>query len=201
MPATRTTVLLSAAMALLLQACVNAPASPSAAAGSSAAAAAETEAVPELTLNLPQPDECNCTPEQQADYTFLDKGYRALLDGEYVDAVQHFQRYQRLETSPRADWEARIAIAYVSMLPRSPFYDPAAAQKSFRELREIKPKELQAQNYTRLMRQSVLNFMLLEQRIDDLDRSNAILKTDLEKREEALKRLRELALGQKGSTQ
>jgi tetratricopeptide (TPR) repeat protein len=195
--AKRSTVFLAATLALLLQACTNTPATSSA----GAAAGADTAPEPELTLNLPKPEDCSCTPEKPVDYTFLDKGYSALLNGEYVEAVQHFQRYQRLESSTRADWEARISIAYVSMLPRSPFYDPEAARKTFRELKEQKPKEFNAHDYTRLMRQSVLNFLILEQRIEDLERSNTILKTDLEKREEALKRLRELTLGQKGVAQ
>jgi len=195
--ANRSSVFVAATLALLLQACTSTPVNQSTA----AATGAETAAEPELTLNLPQPEDCSCTPDKPVDYTFLDKGFSALLDGEYVEAVQHFQRYQRLEASPRADWEARISIAYVSMLPRSPFYDPEAARKTFRELKEQKPKEFNAHDYTRLMRQSVLNFLILEQRIEDLERSNTILKTDLEKREEALKRLRELTLGQKGATQ
>lgn len=158
--------------------------------------------MPKLTLNLPQPAEnCACNADKPADYTFLDKGLDALLDGEYIDAVQYFQRYQRLESSPRADWEAAIAIAYVSMLPRSPFYDPEAARNSFKELRKQNAKDLKVHDYTRLMRQSLLNFLIQEQHMEDLESTNATLKGDLEKREEALKRLRELTLGQKGSTQ
>ncbi len=84
------------------------------------------------TLNLPEHGRSAIVAEAPAaDYTFLEKGYRALLDGEYDEAMQHFQRYQRLESSPRADLEAGIAIAYVRMLPRSAFYDPVAARKDF----------------------------------------------------------------------
>jgi hypothetical protein len=204
LPATRTALALAASLTLLLQACANTPASPATVpveTSSAPGATAGSDTVPELTLNLPDPAECACTADTPADYTFLDKGFDALLDGEYIDAVQYFQRYQRLESSPRADWEAAIAIAYVSMLPRSPFYDPEAARSSFKELRKQNAKDLKVHDYTRLMRQSLLNFLIQEQHIEDLESTNATLKGDLEKREEALKRLRQLTLGQKGSAQ
>ena len=203
--------LIASALALLLQACAATPDSApgdaaAASAQSSAGAAAESgaaaaEPVPELNLNLPSPEQCVCVAEEQEDYTFLEKGYRELLDGEYVEAVQHFQRYQRLESSPRADLEAGIAIAYVSMLPRSPFYDPEAARRSFKELRKQNPKQLKVHETTRLMRQSLINLLILQDHVDDLESLNGTLREDLEKREDALKRLRKLTLGQKGAVQ
>ncbi|MEE4146293.1 MAG: hypothetical protein V2I26_15925, partial [Halieaceae bacterium] len=172
MPTDRSTAFAPIALALLLQACATAPASsppasatPGAAVSEpagSAAAPASTAEVPELELNLPQPDKCDCTAPPVADYTFLEKGYRSLLDGEYRDAMEHFQRYQRLESSPRADLEAGIAIAYVQMLPRSSFYDPVVARNSFRALREQNAKKLGVHDYTRLMRQSLLNLLELQ---------------------------------------
>jgi TolA-binding protein len=193
------------ALALLLQACAATPGSvpenTATTADSSASAAAEPaavgEPVPELNLNLPSPEQCVCVAEEQEDYTFLEKGYRELLDGEYVEAVQHFQRYQRLESSPRANLEAGIAIAYVSMLPRSPFYDPEAVRRSFKELRKQNPKQLKVHEMTRLMRQSLINLLILQDHVDDLENLNGTLREDLEKREDALKRLRKLTLGQK----
>lgn len=206
MPTTRSTAIAPIALALLLQACATAPAVPPVAA---AATPAETAApiepapgkteVPELELNLPQAEKCNCTVPPGADYTFLEKGYRALLDGEYRDAMEHFQRYQRLESSPRADLEAGIAIAYVQMLPRSSFYDPVVARNSFRALREQNAKKLGVHDYTRLMRQSLLNLLELQKELDELKVDNKTLKEDLKKREEALKRLRDLTLSQKGA--
>lgn len=194
----------SLALTLLLQACtsvpaastdtaVSAPAASAAAVGSTIADGGE---VPELALNLPQPKACDCSPPKAADYTFLEKGYRALLDGEYEDAMQHFQRYQRLETSPRADLEAGIAIAYVQMLPRSSFYDPQTARSAFVLLREQNAKKLKVHDYTRLMRQSLLNMLELQGQIVELKTRNVSLKEDLKKREEALKRLRDLTLNQ-----
>jgi TolA-binding protein len=198
---------------LLLQACATAPpaaptqgsAAPAAVAEQAAAGAAAPAAgkvdVPELELNLPQQENCKCVTPTAADYTFLEKGYRSLLDGEYKDAMEHFQRYQRLESSPRADLEAGIAIAYVQMLPRSSFYDPVVARSSFRVLREKNAKKLGVHDYTRLMRQSLLNLLELQDKIEELKGNNKTLKEDLKKREEALKRLRELTLSQKGAAQ
>jgi TolA-binding protein len=196
-------------LALMLQACATA----SVESNEPRSALAETPAasepapspgegvVPELKLNMPQQANCPCPTVQKPDYTFLEKGYAALLDGEYDDAMQHFERYQRLESSARADLEAGIAIAYVRMLPRSDFYDPAAARNAFREMREKNPKKLKVHEYTRLMRQSLLNLLELQGRIEELKAGNATLKEDLKKREEALKRLRDLTLNQKAAAQ
>jgi predicted nuclease with TOPRIM domain len=46
-----------------------------------------------------------------------------------------------------------------------------------------------------------LNLLELQDKIDTLKAENATLKDDLKKREEALKRLRDLTLGQKAAEQ
>jgi hypothetical protein len=200
-------------LTLSLQACTAIPVAPtdtgvkrtpgSAAAAGEAPAAVAAD-LPELQLNLPDQSHCNCVPAAAAsaeDNTFLEKGYEALLDGEYEDAMQHFQRYRRLESSPRADLEAGIAIAYLRMLPRGPYYDPVVARDSFRALREQNAKKLQVHDYVRLMRLSLLNLLEQQQTTEKFRASNATLKEDLKKREEALKRLRDLTLSQKGAAQ
>ena len=84
-----------------------------------------TEILPELNLTLPG-ESCSCVADEDlADYTFLERGFTALLEDEYIEAVQYFQRYQRLEKSKEAEWEAAVAIAYVSTLSKSPFYEPS----------------------------------------------------------------------------
>ena len=181
-------VITTLALAVLLQGCQNAPVE---------ADAIEPEEVPELTLNLPQDEDCNCVVEDPADYTFLERGFKALAEGDHIEAVQHFQRYQRLEKSAAAEWEAGIAIAYISTLSASPFYDSMEARKSYRDLRKPYSKELKVHDQTRIMAQSLESFEVSERHIKDLENNNAILKEDLRKREEALKRLRELTLGQK----
>lgn len=197
---------LIAALALLLQACAVTPdTTPDAATTTAVEAEASVEStpreVPELNLNLPSPEQCDCVIEDTADYTFLEKGFRELLNGEYIEAVQYFQRYQRIEASPRANLEAGIAIAYVSMLPRSPFYDPEAVRHSFTGLKDQNAKKLRVHEMTRLMRQSLINMLILQDHVDDLESLNTTLKEDLKKREEALKRLRALTLGHKEAGQ
>lgn len=200
------TVSLIASLALLLQACTTVPVADSADGNSGADKLPPTntavntdgvDPVPELQLNLTPSGECDCSLAGPGNPSYLDKGFEALLDGEYTEAMILFARYQQLESSPRADWEASIAIAYISMLPRTPFYDPQAAEAAFKHLREAKPKELKVHPYTRLMRQSLLNFVVLQREIAAAKASNATLEENLKKREEALKRLRDLTLGQK----
>lgn len=177
---------------LLLQACATAPVE---------VVPPEPRVIPELTLNLQQQNvSCSsCVKQTVMDFTPLERGFTALAQGEHIEAVQHFQRYQRLEKSEEADLEAGIAIAYISILPASEFYDTEAARKSYRKLRWELTPDMQLHEQTLLMRQSLDTFLLMERKIVDLTRENASLISDLEKRERALKRLRELALGQRGS--
>ena len=188
--------LLLASVLLGLAACATVP---EAADPPQPAPAAETGAAaspaPELTLNLPSQSECACVTPASRDYTFLERGYRALSEGDAVAALQHFQRYKRLEVEPAAQWEADIAIAYLGMLPDSPFYDHDAAEATFRRLVAQLTAEMQVHPTALLMRDSLAAFALLNRHISDLESSNATLREDLQKREEAIKRLRELTLG------
>ena len=193
MPFARTRIATAIGLLVLLQACVQ----------TSPREEARTTAddVPELTLNLPQHNGCTCEQPATADYTFLERGFAALAAGEHIEAVQHFQRYRRLEESPEAQWEAGIAIAFVSTLSHSPLYDPDAARKAFRKLRREDWKTMDLHQQSLLMRHSLEAFDVQERHVRDLESTNATLKEDLEKREEALKRLRELTLGQRGVLQ
>ena len=155
----------------------------------------------ELTLNLPeQAAGCNCAAvtEQERDLTFLERGVQVLAAGEHIEAVQYFQRYQRLEKTALAQWESRLAIAYVSMLPDSPFYDVAAARDAYSSLRAEEPAG-QKHHSIVLMQQSLESFLLMERHVEDLENRASMLEDDLAKREQALKRLRELTLGQPAS--
>jgi len=201
------TAIFAATAVLALSACASGQAVPpsapppqEASVEAPASAQGPSEAVPELTLNLPAAGKCKCPAvAPREDNTFLEKGYQALLDGEYDDAMENFQRYQRLESSPRVDLESGLAIAYLRMLPRSPYYNPELARTSFKVLREQDAKELKVHDYVRLMRQALLNMLKLQAREQELEQKNQKLQTELKKREEALKRLRELTLGQKAS--
>jgi hypothetical protein len=159
------------------------------------------EQIPEITLNLPDESD-NCVNQaESSDYTFLEKGYAALAESEYEGAVQYFQRYGRLEKSTEAEWEVAMAIAYISSLSDSPFYDAEAARKSWRDLNKADWKSMQLHQQSLLMRQSLETSITLEKKVTKLEDSNAILRDELEKREEAIKRLRELTLGQTGGAQ
>ena len=46
------------------------------------------------------------------------------------------------------------------------------------------------------MQQALESFVLLDRHVNDLENRTSMLEDDLEKREQALKRLRELTLGQ-----
>ena len=174
----------------LLQACASAP-----------EVGNESETVPELTLNLPEQG-CSCEAVgEQSDYTFLEKGFDALEEGDYIEAVQSFQRYQRVEQSPEAQLEAKIAIAYVSTLSKSPFFDPVEARRAHRHLYKQFMPGMEIHQEIIFMRDSLETFGVMQRHIVNLEASNATLTEDLKKREQALKRLRELALGQPASSQ
>ena len=158
------------------------------------------EPVPELTLNLEE-QSCNCeVAVDTPDYTFLERGFSELVAGDYIEAVQSFQRYQRLEKSAETDGESGIAIAYVSTLPNSPFYDPVEARKAAKILRKQKDdqnvKGKNVHEKSLFMRNALDAFLVMQRHVNTLEVTNATLRADLKKREQALKRLRELALGQ-----
>jgi tetratricopeptide (TPR) repeat protein len=166
-----------------------------------------TETVPlspedvELTLNLPEERaDCVCAPEPEndrgmLDRTFLDRGMETLAGGDYIEAVQHFQRYRRLEQAELAQWESELAIAYVSILPSSPFYDTDAALGAYTDLQAREPTGQKHPSIV-LMQQALESFVIMERHVQELEGRAAILQEDLDKREQALKRLRELTLGQ-----
>ena len=151
------------------------------------------EPVPEITLNLPSSD-CLCEVEQ-TDYTFLEKGFNALTQREYLESLQYFQRYQRIENTELADKEARIAIAYLSVIPDSPIFDRDAAQKSYSELRNSLSEDDDLHAEILMMRDSLETFLDMYNQIERLKQSNGSLRAEVEKREEAIKRLRDLTLG------
>lgn len=159
------------------------------------------EDVPELELNLRQQNVVECVRDEGADYTFLEKGFSMLLADDQIEAVRYFQTYQRLEASPRADWEAGIAIAYASILPQSPFYDPQAARRSYNTLVKKQPEGVAVHEKVLFMRDALATLISLNRQIGTLQRDKSSLEQDLRKREDALRRLRELTLGQKESAQ
>jgi hypothetical protein len=205
LPATSLRVLVAGGFIILLQACASAP--EPLVASSPAADEPPVEAkrgpAPEITLNLPKqaPDSCNCEPQVGVDRTFLEKGFSNLAAGDFREAVNYFRRYQRLESSPGADWEANIAVAYVKMMPQSPYYNWRAARESYLRLMRVQPTNIKLHQQIVLMRDMLAILIDLHVQVNDLQSENEIVTENLEKREEALRRLRELMLGQKAGLQ
>ncbi len=150
---------------------------------------------PDLALNLSDETIAPCEEVSPID-SLLERGFSALLDGRHVEAISLFQSYKKLEGSPMAAWEADIAIAYDSMLNQSPFYDPVAARAAFDRLGAAPPEGGPVHETVLMMRDSLAMFATLLDNIAELKSDNAVLAEDLAKREEAIKRLRELTLGQ-----
>ena len=128
--------------------------------------------------------------------SWLEQGFKALADGNHISAVQFFQRYARVNNTLAADWEASIAIAYVSMLPGSPFYDMKAVRISYTQLSAWSIDDSSVNSQIVLMRDALEAFVSLHRELKDLERDNELLEATLAKRESALRRLRELTLGQ-----
>jgi uncharacterized small protein (DUF1192 family) len=83
------------------------------------------------------------------------------------------------------------------MLPSSPFYDVEAARDSYVALQHDEPPGKKHHSIV-LMQQALETFVLMERHVEELENRASMLEGDLEKREQALKRLRELTLGQPG---
>jgi hypothetical protein len=90
-------------------------------------------------------------------------------------------------------------VTYIRSLPQSPIYNAAKAREDFRELDRRDWQSLQLHPQSLFLRQSLETFDELSGQIQELARANASLREDLRKREEAIKRLRELTLGQTGA--
>jgi hypothetical protein len=191
--ATRPLIFSAISLLVLLQGCAVIPLE------DDSSVVVEPEPVPELTLNIPDHSLGGCACEATDEITLFDRGISALVDGDHIEAVKYFQRYRHLESSAASDWEADIAIAYDSMLSQSPFYDPQAAGKSYQKLKKKKPQEAKVHEQALLMRDALATFVAMSKQVDGLRKDKAKLSVSLKKREEALRRLRELALGQKGA--
>ena len=186
---TRVSFFILGVIVLVLQACAS---------GSPAIDSPQMSGSNEITLNLPDQTLAPCVDDQNVgvDYTYLEKGFSAMVAGDNVEAVNYFRRYQRLESSPGADWEAGIAIAYEKMLPDSPYYNWRAAADAYRRLMRRVPEGIELNQQVLILGGTLAVLVELHDYIDELQNEKDDLSENLEKREEALKRLRELILGQ-----
>lgn len=182
--------------ACLLQACAQAPQAPPA-----PAATENNAAPPEIQLNLPAERNCDCQPSApEADYTFLEKGFLALAGGDIEEAAQYIERYLRLESSTAAQWESGIALAYIDSLASNPERNVPRSRKRFNELNKQEWRSMDLHAQSLLLRQALQNFLAEERRASTAQQEKRALQADLAKREQTIKRLRELTLGQKGAS-
>lgn len=159
---------------------------------------------PEIVLNLPAASKCACEEggaQVSANVTFLQKGIEALTLGDHISAVQYFQRHQRIERTEAAAWETAVAIAFISTLPSSPFFEPQSSRASFERLSKQYRADMQVDSGVLLMRDSLEMFVSMLDNVDELRRQVDGLQDDLDKREKALKRLRDLTLGSREELQ
>jgi hypothetical protein len=157
-----------------------------------------SEPQPEIVLNLPAPSNCACdegNAEDGASVTFLEKGINALTLGDHISAVQYFQRHQRIERTEAAAWETAVAIAFISTMPSSPFFEPQSSRASFERLSKQYRADMRVHSGVLVMRDSLEMFVSMLENTDELRRQVDGLQDDLDKREKALKRLRDLTLG------
>ena len=150
-----------------------------------AAPDAESDAV---ELNLPDPSvaepDCNCEELllPVAEENNFDRGVRALAARDYEQAKIYFERH-RASGGSEAQREADVGIAFVTLMSETSLVSDEQGSSGVDERAEVMILALAA-------------VQTLEGRLEALNAINEALSKDLEKREEALKRLRELTLGQ-----
>lgn len=155
---------------------------------------------PELTLNLPSRESrtsCDCG---QRDQTFLERGFAALAVGDPAEALAYFERYKRVENSPEAQWEADMAITWVGMLSAGPVVIDEATQAIQERVAKRLQPGMEVHSTTLLLRDAMAALQAMNVRITELEAANSGLREDLDKRDEAIKRLRDLTLGQSRAT-
>ena len=146
---------------------------------------AESDAV---ELNLPDPEvaepDCNCEEllVPVAEENYFDRGVRALAARDYEQAKIYFERH-RASGGSEAQREADVGIAFVTLMSETSLVSDEQGASGVDERAEVMILALAA-------------VQTLEGRLEALNAINEALSKDLEKREEALKRLRELTLGQ-----
>ena len=162
----------AAALTALLMGCATAPA---------------PETAPALTtptpaeLNIPS---CHCDePAPAAVENHFDRGVRALAARDYARARVYFERHGDMDEE-QFQREAEVGIAFVSLLQAS--VDDGRSENGASGVDER----------AEMMILAMAAIEMLESQLATLAEQNEVLVADLEKREEALKRLRDLTLGQ-----
>ena len=142
-------------------------------------AANETE--PALQADGSSP--CDCESGAEAVWSHFDRGIQALADREYGVARIHFENH-REGGSAQEIREAEVGIAFAALMAEA---DSITAEAESADRLDERAE---------VMVLALAAVQALEGRLESLDAINAALTDDLEKRDEAIKRLRELTLGQ-----
>lgn len=143
--------------------------------------------VAEVELNLPEPEtsqtDCACDELLSVvDENYFDRGVRALAARDYEQAKIYFERH-RGSGGSEVQREADVGIAFVTLMSETSLVSDEQGASGVDERAEVMILALAA-------------VQTLEGRLEALNAINEALSKDLEKREEALKRLRDLTLGQ-----
>ena len=157
---------------LLLASCAGLP--PDSASGSTEQSGSDQSSASER-----DPGVCQCPGESPSDLFML--GLQALSQGDYVAAGERFEEHA-LSGGEQAPKEAAAGQALIDTLSEHSIERESAVG-------EVSDRAV-------LIDLVLVLIAGLEQQIANLGAENAALSADLEKREEALKRLRELTLGQ-----
>ena len=142
-------------------------------------------AVSAAALNLPDPlsaVNCDCDEVVTVEENYFDRGVRALAARDYSQAATYFERHRETASS-EAQREADVGIAFVTLMSEASIASGDSSASGVDERAEVMILALAA-------------VQTLEGRLEALDALNKAISEDLEKREEALKRLRDLTLGQ-----
>lgn len=138
----------------------------------------------QINLHLPidEPDDFSCQCVVAPSENYFDRGVRALAARDYPQAKIYFDEH-RVSDAEDAEREADIGLAFVALLSLEVSENhPAYSASGIDERAEVMVLALAA-------------VTVLEDRLKALTALNQALSTDLERREDALKRLRDLALG------
>ena len=132
------------------------------------------------TINDLEASECQCLSDSPTDDFVL--GLQALSQGDFAAAGQHFKEHA-LSDREQAPKEAAAGQALADTLSQYPIEEDSSTADEGTD------------------RAMLIDLVLaliagLQQQVAELSAENTALAVDLEKREEALKRLRELTLGQ-----
>lgn len=126
---------------------------------------------------------CDCESGAEAVWSDFDRGIQALADREYGVARIHFEKH-REGGSAQEVREADVGIAFATLMAEA---DSMTEQAEFADRLDERAE---------VMVLALAAVQALEGQLESLDAINAALTDDLEKRDEAIKRLRELTLGQ-----